>query len=619
MDPLSRPIFVVAPPQSGTTFVYDSLSRLDGISPLGGEGRRLLERSEELHPASRGHDSNRRTAADASPETAEALRDGLRAVLPTPEGSETRRMLDASPRNALRVPFLDAVFPDASFVYVYREPRLTLPNMAEAWHSGEYVTYPQLPDWSGPPWSLLLVPNWRSLAGKTIVEIVAEQWVVTTRTLLEDLEELPPERWCVADYAALVADPGPELERVCSFLDVEWDDSIELGRPRAYTAKPSAEAQERRSERLQAVLPATIGLAERARDLIADPVSRRPTVTPDADSPLRSVYTGGFARLLERSGVSLLVTTYDSGRLVCVRRDGPRVNTHFRKLDRPTGIAAYGDELAVGTRAEVWRYRDSAEAASGPDGSRSYDAYYLPRSRHFTGDVLVHELAYAGDELWIVATGFSCLGTLDETHSFVPRWRPAFVSELADEDRCHLTGLAIADGRPAYVTALGQTDSPAGWREDKLEGGCVVEVESSEVIADGLCLPHSPRWHDDRLWFLESGEGALCSLDPQTGERETVAELPGFARGLALAGGLAYVGLSRLRPASVARLPVAARFEERFCGIWIVDLESGTPIGYLRFEGEVNDVFDVVALAGRRYPEVADPTGEAALRTFSLP
>jgi uncharacterized protein (TIGR03032 family) len=492
--------------------------------------------------------------------------------------------------------------------------------MLAAWQSGEYVTYPDLPDWPGPPWSMLLVPGWRELAGKQLAEIVAAQWTATARVLLDDLDELPPERWCVVDYAALAAEPDREVERLCDFLDLEWDGEAELGSPNAYVARAGREIQERESEPLQVVLPRTTGLGERARDLIADPVSRRPTPTPDAESPLRSVYTGSVPRILTRLGASLLTTTYETDRLVCVRQDGPRLNTHFRRLSRPTGIALERGRLAVGTLGEVHTYRNSPAALERLNGDRAYDACFVPRSRHFTGDVAVHDLAYADGELWFAATRFSCLATLDEEHNFVPRWQPPFVTEVSNEDRCHLNGIAVVDGRPAFVTALGESDEPGGWRADKLSGGCVVDVESSSVVARGLSLPHSPRWHRDQLWLLESGEGALCKIDPADGSKETVAELPGFARGLAFAGGLAFVGLSRPREGDdYEGMPLLERFEERFCGIWIVDIERGEPRGYLRFEEELREVFDIAILHGMSFPEIADAGGEAALRAFSLP
>ena len=102
-----------------------------------------------------------------------------------------------------------------------------------------------------------------------------------------------------------------------------------------------------------------------------------------------------------------------------------------------------------------------------------------------------------------------------------------------DSVRCHLNGLAIQDGRVRWVTAFGTTDTPQGWREAK-SNGVILEVPSGEVIARGLSMPHSPRWYAGKLWVLESGRGTVATVDPGTGVVSTVAELPGFTRGLAL-------------------------------------------------------------------------------------
>ena len=284
MDALSRPIFIVAPPQSGTTYLYYALERAPGIRTIDAEQRKLIDLAVELDPALRDYDSNRRTADDAPAETVERLRAQLLESLsksdaedpPTPADDRPPRLLDATPRHALRVPFLAAVFPDASFVYVYRDPRHTLPGMLAAWESESFVTYPNLPGWQGPPWSMLLIPGWRELADKPLAEIVGEQWLTTTRTLLDDLETLSPERWCVVDFAALSAYPARELARLCEYLGVEYVDEVARGNPRGQLRTPDRETQQAGSEGLAAILTRATGLAARAHDLIAAPASGRP-------------------------------------------------------------------------------------------------------------------------------------------------------------------------------------------------------------------------------------------------------------------------------------------------------------------------------------------------------
>ena len=133
----------------------------------------------------------------------------------------------------------------------------------------------------------------------------------------------------------------------------------------------------------------------------------------------------------------------------------------------------------------------------------------------------------------------------------------------------------MVDGRPRYVTALGETDEPAGWRANKAKGGIVMDVASGEVITRGLSMPHSPRWYAGRLWVCESGAGTFGYIDPNTGKYEPIAEVPGFTRGVDFAGNLAFVGLSQVRESAVfSGIPITERLtaEERTCGVCVIDL-----------------------------------------------
>lgn len=227
------------------------------------------------------------------------------------------------------------------------------------------------------------------------------------------------------------------------------------------------------------------------------------------------------------------------------------------------GIAVGPRGLAIGTQRHVWDYRNQPDLARKLPPAGKHDACFLPRRGHVTGDIRVHELAFAGDELWLVNTRFSCLSVLDNDHSFVPRWRPPFVTALAPEDRCHLNGLAVVDGRPRYVTALGETDTPQGWRERRADGGCLIDIDSGETVARGLSMPHSPRLHAGRLSGVRSGKGELGFVDVASGRMETVTRLPGFTRGLAFAGPYAFVGLSQVRESNIfGGIPLTERVQE---------------------------------------------------------
>jgi uncharacterized protein (TIGR03032 family) len=340
--------------------------------------------------------------------------------------------------------------------------------------------------------------------------------------------------------------------------------------------------------------------------------------------PLRAVHTPNFPALLRQLGASLLITTYQAGKLVMVRDEGDHLNTHYRTFKAPMGLALAdgGARLAVGTTLQVWEFRDVPSVARrlGPAGR--HDACFLPRRSHITGNVLIHEMAYgAGGQLWFVNTRFSCLATLDPEASFTPHWRPPFVTEMEPSDRCHLNGLAMVDGKPKYVTALGETNAMAGWRPNKARGGVLLDVESGAVLCQGLSMPHSPRWHGGRLWVCESGSGTLGYVDPDTGRYEAVAAVPGFTRGLDFAGELAFVGLSQVRESAVfSGIPITERLapEERTCGVCVVDLRRGEPVALLRFESGVQEVF-AVALLPRRFPDLINDDEPLLESSFVVP
>ncbi len=208
-----------------------------------------------------------------------------------------------------------------------------------------------------------------------------------------------------------------------------------------------------------------------------------------------------------------------------------------------------------------------------------------------------------GGDLWIVNTLFSCLCTLDGVHNFVPRWKPRFVSAIAAEDRCHLNGLGLIGGRPAYVTALGETDAKEGWRPGKASGGCLIDVASGVPVVRGLSMPHSPRPHDGGVLLLESGRGRMVRADPADGSVEPVAEVPGYARGLSFVGGYAFVGLSKFRKSSSVAtfggLPISERTTPLSCGVSVVELASRREVARLEFHAGIDEIFDVQPLPDR--------------------
>ena len=334
----------------------------------------------------------------------------------------------------------------------------------------------------------------------------------------------------------------------------------------------------------------------------------------------RYTQTESFVALLHQLGASLLVSTYQANKLLAVRANSNGLSTLVRTFDKPMGLAVDSRRLALGTRNAVWQFRNAPDIAPRVEPVGRHDACYVPRSSHITGDMGVHEIAWVDEELWLVSTRFSCLCTLHPDYSFVPCWRPPFITAVAAEDRCHLNGLALVDGRPKYVTALGDTDTAGGWRANKPHGGCILDVPSGEFVARGLSMPHSPRWHDEQLWVLESGTGGVVLVDRTTGRRETIVQLPGFTRGWAFAGTYAFVGLSKIRASSAMDgVPLAERRDQLKCGIAVIDLVRGQMIGLLEFQTAVEEIFDVQLLPGVRFPEVIGFQHEAINHTFVVP
>lgn len=330
----------------------------------------------------------------------------------------------------------------------------------------------------------------------------------------------------------------------------------------------------------------------------------------------------GFARWLATSGGTVAVTTYQAGKVVLLGADGDRVSMLPRQFDKPMGLATDGPRLALATRHAVTLFTDAPLLAPDYRADRvvRYDALFLPRVSYHTGDLNTHDLAFAPDGLWICATRFSCLARLGSEFSFVPAWKPPFVSDVVPEDRCHLNGLCLLDGRPEYVTCLGTTDAPGAWRAAKADGGVVVHVPSGEVIARGLSMPHSPRLHGGRLWVLNSGRGEVGVVDPKAGRFEPVAGLPGYVRGLCPVGPWLLVGLCQIRERHIfGGLPVQSAHAQLLSGVAVLDARTGRAVGLFQFTAGVQEVFEVRFLPGVRRGMIVGPEKEQAKQAFTAP
>lgn len=309
---------------------------------------------------------------------------------------------------------------------------------------------------------------------------------------------------------------------------------------------------------------------------------------------VRYKYSNNLATILSHLNISLFFSTYQAGKLGVITAKDNYLKIGFHNFERVMGIAINPTQMAVGGKDWVYFLKNDAKLAPQIEPSGSYDACFLTRGAQYTGDISIHDLAWGDRELWMVNTRFSCLCTLTNNYNFLPKWQPSFISALAPEDRCHLNGLAMVEGMPKYVTVLGQTDSAGGWRDNKANGGCILEVPSSKVIADGLSMPHSPRVAQNKLWVLNSGYGEITQVDLASGKKDKIASLPGYTRGLALVGKYAFVGLSKIRETAIfGDLPICDRFDDLKCGVAVVDLQTRQMISCLEFQEGVDEIFDV--------------------------
>lgn len=345
--------------------------------------------------------------------------------------------------------------------------------------------------------------------------------------------------------------------------------------------------------------------------------------TPTQTEPKLEMATSRqFTSWLAEQRISLSFTTYQAGKIffIGLKPDG-QLSVFERTFNRCMGMTVHDDKLYLSSLYQLWVFNNALENGQIHQG---YDRLYVPQIGYTTGDLDVHDIAIdKNGRIVFVNTLFGCLSTISEEHSFTPIWKPPFISRLAAEDRCHLNGLALKDGEPAYVTAVSTSDVADGWREHRRDGGVVVDVAAKEVIGEGLSMPHSPRWYRDRLWLHNSGTGHFGYLDTETGKFQAVAFCPGYLRGLTFHGDFAIVGLSRPRhnktfSGLALDENLSSKKTEPRCGIQVIDLRSGDVVHWLRIEGIIEELYDVAVLDGIQRPMALGFQTDEIRRTLTL-
>lgn len=390
-------------------------------------------------------------------------------------------------------------------------------------------------------------------------------------------------------------------------------------------------------------------------------------------------YSDNLPQILKQLNISLAFTSYQAGRLMLVRTDGVDIDINYKAFARPMGLSVSETGLTLGTFTQVINFQradnlvdtlkkpltpiedditaprlhlkegDKAQKTEAPlpdtlteeerlereemiAAMRRYeeqqhqpvdarvDACFIPRSVHYSGMINIHDIAWGNEGLWAVNSSFSCLCTLSPDYSFVPQWKPYFISELVPEDRCHLNGMTLKDGEPAYVSTFSRYNSAGQWRQGEKFNGTLMDVENNAIILEGLAMPHSPRWHQDWLYYCNSGCGEFSRINPSTGQNETLVELQGFTRGVDFYGDIAFVGTSKVRAGNVLNAPpLAQKYSDTFSGIWLIDTANNRKIGYIKFTGNVEQIYDVAIISGSTFPEILEPNNPRVRNHFLIP
>lgn len=256
-----RPIFVVGCPRSGTTVAARLVTLAPGTSATGTEGHVFWESFH--HPRAKGWESG---ALDAS-DPGSAERRYLAWAIPALAGRG--RFVDKTPRNVLRLPYLDALFPDAQYVFTFRDGRAVVGSLYEAWPRGGRPPYllPKGFAVQGLPertWRFVLPPGWEAFNGRPLEDLCAHQYVTCTDAMLAFRDRLPPERYADLRYEELVADPVPVLGDVYERLGLEVTDRVVDRARRVVRPAPSPPRwQTEHGEVIDRVLPVITPMLER--------------------------------------------------------------------------------------------------------------------------------------------------------------------------------------------------------------------------------------------------------------------------------------------------------------------------------------------------------------------
>lgn len=328
----------------------------------------------------------------------------------------------------------------------------------------------------------------------------------------------------------------------------------------------------------------------------------------DFTAPFSCTYSPNVPELLLKLNCTLAISTYQAGKIVFLSPKNQESLIQLpRTFDKPMGIALTdnGDKMAVACKQEIIVFRNSPQLATHyPKSPNTYDALYFPRNTFYTSALDIHDLSWAGKQLFAVNTLFSCIVSINDDYNFTPYWKPSFITELVSEDRCHLNGMALENNVPKYVSTFNNGNTHQSWREKITTSGIVIDITNNQVVAQNLAMPHSPRIYNNELYILLSAAGELIKINPANGKTETIIKLRGFVRGMAYHKDFLFIGLSKLRKNSstFAHLDIAGKSD--YAGIAIVHLPTASLYAEIRYHTSVDEIYDIQVLPDKIRPNI---------------
>jgi uncharacterized protein (TIGR03032 family) len=344
----------------------------------------------------------------------------------------------------------------------------------------------------------------------------------------------------------------------------------------------------------------------------------------EATSPFSCTYTPGIPGLLQEMNCSLAISTYQAGKLIFL---SPQTQNNIiqitRSFAKPMGIAfteTDKNSLALACKEEIIVFANSPELGYHyPNKPSIYDSFYVPRMTYHTGPLDIHDLRWGNGNLFAVNTLFSCIVSFDSFYNFVPYWAPSFITKLLPEDRCHLNGMVMINGKPKFATAFGKYDTAQGWKEKVGSGGLLIDIEKNEIILENLPMPHSPRFYRGELYLLFSSTGELVKVNSSMGTYEIIAHINGFVRGMDFYKDYAFICLSKLRERSSSFGKLGISDTDSFAGISVIHLPTGTCVGEIKYQTSVEEIYDIQILPGKIRPNILNTIRPEYKAGISMP